>query len=291
MTGEEADGGGKRMDGTKAKTVEEIMAQRTWSGTDAGLLFLHSTANDIANSVGGEKRRLPFTQKSFDRIVKSLVERPKEYQEFCVYMEIHNLVMDVAKEDQTFKQQFYHFYYTLLPRFQEMARSEEALGRLPKEVRADAGGMLLTPETLLSERNGRIRAEMEAAGGFMEDALTYFNVSNKVLRKLFEAFGTGAFMDGALFDTDEFKASLEELNREFEAAAGTKGRLQEKRLRKVYEPIEDADAYGASADGFEFDAGGEASDRAQRISGLRAEITRLCAEEAKERRAARRRRR
>lgn len=138
MTGEEADGGGKRMDGKTAKTaktVDEIMAQRTWSGTDAGLLFLHSTANDIANSVGGEKRRLPFTQKSFDRIVKSLVERPKEYQEFCVYMEIHNLVMDVAKE-----------------------------------VRAAAGGMLLTPETLLSERNGRIRAEMEAAYGFEFDA-------------------------------------------------------------------------------------------------------------------------
>lgn len=135
MTGEEADGGGKRMDGKTAKTVDEIMAQRTWSGTDAGLLFLHSTANDIANSVEGEKRRLPFTQKSFDRIVKSLVERPKEYQEFCVYMEIHNLVMDVAKE-----------------------------------VRAAAGGMLLTPETLLSERNGRIRAEMEAADGFEFDA-------------------------------------------------------------------------------------------------------------------------
>lgn len=278
------------MDERSTKTVGEIMRQRTWSGSDAGLLYLHSAANDITDSLSGTRTRLPFTQKTFERIVKSLVERPAEYQTFCVYAEIRNLVMDVAKEDQTFKQQFYHFLYALLPRFQEMARAEKLsrlLARLPEAERAEAEATVLSAENLLSDGFQKVRAEMEPAGECMEEALTYFGISNAVMKKVFEAFGTDSFMNQVLFDTEEFRASIEELNRAFgeveEAAGGRTGG----RLRRIYTPLGSPESYGREAEGFEFKPDADAGTTIQMISGLKAEMTRMCEEEARKRRRSR----
>ena len=226
-----------------AKTLKQLLNQKSFSGKDVGTLFLYSLKKDIEDAY---KNRLPepaVPQDFFDAAYKSILGNKEEYDTWLVYKHLEGKYFQQQKDFQTYRQQFYHFYTELELLFEEMERMDVVAKKLhdlqlPEDKFKSVADELLTTPSLFTEKFQTKRSMASDAIYFLKDTLIYFYCSNQAYKDLFAELDV-SFMDSTLFNVSELEKDILAFNELFSRVTKKQDGPTTEKLLRFYEIIDD----------------------------------------------------
>jgi len=93
-----------------AKTLEQLLKQRIWSGEDAGQLYLYSAMNDIIHNRKEEEYDALFSQEFFDKVTKKIPFIQKDKTDYQFYKNLEEQITEIEQNFRYFNEKFCHYY-------------------------------------------------------------------------------------------------------------------------------------------------------------------------------------
>lgn len=109
-----------------AKTVEQLLRKKKFTGQEVGQAYLITLAAQKKAQREGKEFKPPFTRADLDRMENSLQTR-EQYSVFRVYSAIYRALVDAANMTEANIQQVYNGYYRLIYTLKDCMQADTAL--------------------------------------------------------------------------------------------------------------------------------------------------------------------
>ena len=227
-----------------AKTLEQLMKQKKFSGKDVGILYLYSLKSDIESAENGLIPSPPFSQEFFDKAFESMDETEKEIEDWQLYKRLESKYYRQKQDLQEYELQFNYFSNEIKTTFNEIERTDNLLiylqnKNLPEDIYNKIASEVLSISNLFEEKNVQRLSLLLDAIFQIKDILIRFYCVNLVYKEAFEKFDV-PFMISTLTDVHKFEDEIKKINAVYNRILekNISSRIIQK-LGRLYEPVED----------------------------------------------------
>lgn len=229
-----------------AKSLEQLLKQRKWTGEDAGQLYLYSSANDIVHDRKREQYDALFDQEFFNRVTQKIPYMAKEQKVFNFYQRLDLALTSLEQIYRYYEQNFFRYAATSMLLMQQM-ESHQALTKkiellnVSDEEKKNILDGLVTPASV-SFSDDIIPYKMDRTLLFdaykaIKIDMCFFYCINFVYDVLFEHIDFEQ-LSSIKIDMNEYEKYVKELNKKLKLILEPESEKTQFELRKYFKEID-----------------------------------------------------